>query len=172
MKIERRVIYLLVVCFFILINGCKKSIIEEDINPLVSLVYRTECKMFVMNTSSNDTFVPMKHDDCVEYVYDNGVLNLYHVNAGFNCCPGEILFDVGVNGREITIMEQEKEAGCYCLCLFDLTYEIKNLKPGIYTIIIDEPYVNESDDKLEFTINLQTSPSGSYCVERKSYPWE
>jgi hypothetical protein len=109
--------------------------------------------------------------DCIEYEYDGeDVLLLTHVNAGFNCCP-EITADITIVDNIITIEEIEISGDCDCLCLFDVYYEIINLEPGEYTILVVEPYLHEDEEILEFTVDLSSSTSGSYCVDRYHYPW-
>jgi hypothetical protein len=110
-------------------------------------------------------------EDCLEYSYDGQKLILKHINAGFNCCPGHINADIAVNGRIISITESEQEAGCFCLCLFDLDIEVSNLKPGEYTILVYEPYIDDEDEPLEFTVQLISGTSGRYCLQRNYYPW-
>jgi hypothetical protein len=96
---------------------------------------------------------------------------LKHINAGFNCCPGDITAEIEFKGNLIIITESEQEQGCHCLCLFDLDYEVTNLSPGRYTIRVAEPYVEENDQVLEFTLELFSATSGNYCLERNNYPW-
>jgi hypothetical protein len=51
-------------------------------------------------------------------------------------------------------------------------YKINNLPPGEYTIKVNEVYLEEGDELLEFTVNLPPSPySGIFCVFRSHYPW-
>jgi hypothetical protein len=113
--------------------------------------------------------------DCIEYSYDdtNAVLHLAHINSGFNCCPGSVTADIEVGENIIRIQEKESldQGGCHCLCLFDLHYQITKLPPGEYRIIISQLYLREGDAMLQFPINLLTSPSGRYCVDRDHYPW-
>jgi hypothetical protein len=126
------------------------------------------CKQFQKGTALHTT---PPDQDCIEYQYDGeGLLQLKHVNAGFNCCP-EIAADITIENNIITIKEIEISGECYCLCLFDVDYEIRNLPPGEYTIIVTEPYVQEGDEILEFTVDLSSSPSGSPCVYRDYWPW-
>lgn len=110
--------------------------------------------------------------ECIEYDYDGeNILLLKHVNSVFNCCPN-ITANVTVNNYNITIEEIEISGECNCICLFDLDYEIQDLHPGEYAITVIVPYIREDEEKLEFKVNLSSTPSGSYCVERHRHPWE
>ncbi len=137
-------------------------------HPVGFLADYGDCKQFQKGTPVRST---PPDQDCMEYQYDGqSVFLLKHVNAGFNCCP-EIAADITIAGDLITIEEIEISGDCDCLCLFDLNYEIRDLQPGEYTITVIEPYVEEGDETLEFTVDLISSPSGSYCVYRDYYPW-
>ena len=164
----------LTVLMLFIFSSCKEKVVEEIFEPVVTLVEYTGCKNLEKKTVENLS-VPAKNNDCVEYQYDGSdILYLSHKNAGFNCCPGKIVFDIEVSGNTIIITEKETEALCYCLCLFDLEYEIRNIKPGVYNLIFIEPYINtggENGKVLEFMIDLNSTDSGSYCVERENYPW-
>jgi len=119
--------------------------------------------------------VPIPSDqDCIEYEYDGeSVLLIRHVNSAFNCCPTDILTDISIYENLITIAESEYLViPCDCLCLFDVDVKITNLEPGQYTIKVMQLYLDPDAERLEFTIDLSSSPSsGSYCVERDRYPW-
>ena len=140
-------------------------------SPTGSLVDYEGCKEFSIGGAA-DT-IP-SDQDCMAYQYDGaGVLLLQHVNAGFNCCPTEILGDVAIEDDIITIVEDEslEGGGCFCLCLFDVNYRIDNLPPGEYTIRVYGMYLDEGDQILEFTVDLASSLSGVHCVYRDYYPW-
>ncbi|GEM_PF-5004904 len=99
---------------------------------------------------------------CVQWQYDGvGTLLLTHVNATFNCCP-ETETHISVEGNTITITEVEISGICYCICLYDLDFQIVNLPAGEYTINVTEPYV--SSPPLSFTVDLVATPTGEYCV--------
>ena len=136
--------------------------------PTGTLVNYTGCKEFY-NSSAPPT------QDCIEYRYDGeNVLFLKHVNAGFNCCPDELMANITIENNLITIVENESlvSGGCDCLCLFDVYYELRNLTPGEYTLRVGELYLMPGDELLNCTVDLCSTPSGSYCVERNHYPWE
>ncbi len=141
--------------------------------PVGTLVSASDCKQ--TNTVSNAPgagTVPVF--DCIEYEYNSdGALLLKHVNAAFNCCPGEITADVTISGDTIMIVEHEGGSPpCHCLCLYDLDYRIDNLDPGTYRIIVRELYTTESDAPLETTFDFASNPSDSFCVPRDHYPWD
>jgi hypothetical protein len=139
--------------------------------PTGSLTGYEGCKEFSKGGTA-DTIPP--DQDCMTYQYDGeGVLLLEHVNAGFNCCPDDILADISIQGSVITIEEDESlepGGGCDCLCLFDVGYRIDNLPPGEYTIRVYGMYLLGAEI-LEFSVDLASSPSGAYCLHRDHYPW-
>ncbi|MEJ2722956.1 MAG: hypothetical protein P8181_17740, partial [bacterium] len=140
-----------------------------SLTPSGSLVDFAGCKQFGDGPPDIEPVIA----DCIFYRYDGvGVLNVTHVNAGFNCCPGELIASVDVANRIITITEGESEAGCRCLCLYDVEYEVVDLVPGTYTIRFIEVYTEENDEVLECTVDLTSAPSGLQCLERNHYPWD
>jgi len=139
-------------------------------DPTWGIVDHTGCKGFEGGESAVDTTLDM---DCIEYAYDGkSVLSIKHINAGFNCCP-VIAAHIDFEGNTIIIEELDSlfNGGCACLCLFDVDYEIGNLPPREYRIIVIEPYRYMNDPVLDFTVDLSSSPSGIHCVERTQYPW-
>jgi len=139
-------------------------------SPMGDLTGYEGCKEFLKGSSS-DSIPP--DQDCMEYQYDGqGVLLLKHINTGFNCCPDELFADITIEDNVITIVEDEflEGGGCDCICLFDVDYQISNLPPGEYTIKVYGMYLLGADI-LEFTVDLASSPSGTYCVDRDHYPW-
>ncbi len=49
--------------------------------------------------------------------------------------------------------------------------EISILSLGTYQIYLVEPYAMQAGQQIEFTIDLNDSLTGSYCVQRDFYPW-
>jgi len=143
-------------------------------DPLASVISFGGCKTFE-GGAKDESYPPEM--DCISYSYDgDGVLTLKHINAGFNCCPGEIVADITIEDNIITIVENEiyddTLGPCYCLCLFDVDYEIINLPPGEYTIQVEELYLWETDDPLVFTVDLSIGTEGDFCLQRDYYPWD
>jgi len=177
---RKLVIYLLLVAFvlFGLVVGCEKVVDQErkpapPSPPVGTLIGYGSCKFHKM-ASVQDSISP--DQDCIEYQYDGeNLLLLRHINAAFNCCPESITADVSIEDSVIIIEERHSFLNgnaCFCNCLYDLDFEIRNLEPGEYTIKVIEILLEPSDEPLEFTVDLPyLSSSGSYCVSRDHYPW-
>lgn len=166
------ILCILVCMLLVTAGGCKKTT-EAQMIPVGALLQYSDCKESLTGTAtSGEDFAPGPFSDCIDYHY-NGVdtLNFTHINAGFNCCPGDITGEIVYSGNQITITERESTAGCLCMCLYDLEYRIVNLVPGQYTIRIVEPYTDASDQVLELTLNLSGETSGEFCLPRDHYPW-
>ncbi len=152
------------------LNGPTPSCSPQLNEPIGSIVDVADCMGM---GKSRGKAAP--DEDCIEFNYDGeSKLNLKHINAGFNCCPLEVIADISIDGNLITITEDEiydTLGPCACLCLFDVEYEIINLPPGNYDIKVFGMYLWEDDDSLVFSVNLGATPSGEYCVTRDHYPW-
>ncbi len=155
---------LIAIAFISIITACETIAPQGEFSG--KLLSNTECKseLAVIETEKGDTL------SCIEYEYEDGVLHLQHINAGFNCCPGKIYTTFQLNNNIITVTESEKEAGCKCNCLYDLDVEIIGIEAKTYQIEIVEPFIGEQE-KLSFTINLAKDKSGTVCVNRTTYPW-
>ncbi|MFH1313083.1 MAG: hypothetical protein ABIJ00_07610 [Candidatus Eisenbacteria bacterium] len=167
---KRFVCLLMIIALCCLASGCNETSCtgSDSTGPIGRLVRSTGCKTWELAT---DTDGVASDQDCIEWRLDApGRLLLTHVNAGFNCCPK---FDAVtyVENDTIFIVERELEGQCDCICLFDLDYEIRDLEPGVYEVIVNQECLREDDEPLDFTVDLLTSPSGRHCVERTHYPW-
>jgi hypothetical protein len=132
------------------------------------LVRTTGCKEIIYGLAAPATL------DCVSWDWDGSdTLSVVHVNAALNCCPGTIVGLVNIDGSNISIEESEGDDAlmCYCLCLYDLTYEISGISGGEITITFVEPYRPEGAEILTVTVDLEAEPTGSQCVHRDTYPW-
>jgi len=112
--------------------------------------------------------------DCITWQYDGvNMLTLKHINAGFNCCPTEILADFTFEGNKIIITENEdlSDGACMCLCLFDVDYIVSGIPPGEYIIRVNGMYLSGENQEIEIAVDLNLSPTGTYCVTREYYPW-
>jgi hypothetical protein len=143
--------------------GCKENADVQDVQ--VVLTGHTSCKGSLDVGKADGT----QYSACAQYNYDGQkTLTINHINALLQCCSGDISVKFDYTGNLITIGENQTTSGCYwCLCLYDLQFEVTNLPPGQYRIRFIEPYLNSKDEPLDFTITLTSSPAtGTICVER------
>ncbi|MBN1447658.1 MAG: hypothetical protein JXA28_06985 [Bacteroidetes bacterium] len=183
---KRTHVFSLVILCLTMLSACSEdteSVKPESMDaPQARLLNATDCKHFGKSTRENTRTsegilacegILASSESCIEYSYDAAKrsLLLTHVNAGFNCCPGVLSVQISVDDNIITIIEREQEAGCHCLCLYDLTMEIVNLPPGSYRIVVIEPYLHDEDLPLSFAVDVRHHPSGKSCVPRAHYPW-
>ncbi len=108
----------------------------------------------------------------VEYFYDGeSQLILTHINAGFNCCPGELYTEIINTDGDIMIEEFETEAACKCNCLYDLKIVIDDIVPGNYSFTIIEPYLPDDNEIITFVLGLNNEDEGIIKFKRRGYPW-
>lgn len=116
-----------------------------------------------------DSYLSASYHKLQEWNTDNSwnILRLQHINVAFNCCLDGIVENVEIDGDIIRIEATgilSSGQGCWCDCLYDLDYEIKNLEPIVYLLII--PSITNS-----MKIDLRKSGSNKYCENRTGYPW-
>jgi hypothetical protein len=103
-------------------------------------------------------------EECLLYSFADGILKLRHENAGYNCCAS---FSVQVAVEDGIVDIFESGPGfCFCVCLFDLDYEVTGLEPGPCLIRLS----GWSGKVLELSLDLEMEPQGSYCEERTDDP--
>ena len=149
--------------------SCKK---ENNIAGIISgeVVTHSDCKN--SKSATYDVSLNNSSESCIQYLYSENEekLILSYINAGFNCCPDSLFCNVELSGDTILISEFEKSALCDCNCLYDLKIEVAGIKKDKYYVKVIEPYCG-GQEKLNFKIDLVQNASGTYCVERKLYPW-
>jgi hypothetical protein len=135
-------------------------------SPAGRTVGHTGCKTILSSSTSGNAATDQA---CLDYAYDGqSGLQLRHVNAVFNCCPDSVGGEIRIENHTITIDESEWLSNpCDCVCPFDVDYQVVDLPPGVYTIRVNEMYLPEGADLLEFTVDLRVTPSGSFCVARE-----
>jgi hypothetical protein len=67
---------------------------------------------------------------------DGGYLSVNHVNAMFNCAPGELKIEATIDGNVIKILETEETSLANCICPYDLYCEVGPLGNGDYEVVI------------------------------------
>lgn len=85
--------------------------------------------------SSN--YTRSEYPECFEFkALDGGYLSVNHVNALFNCVPGELKMEATIDGNVIRILETEEKSLANCICPYDLYCEVGPLSNGDYKVLI------------------------------------
>ena len=151
------------------VNSCKdETIIVYPKAFSGKLISHTECKVMPNDSAAN----LIESLSCAEYSF-NGTTNkllIKHINAGFNCCPDSIFGNVSISNDTIIIQEFESNPQCYCLCLYDLDFEIEGIEAKKYQLKFIEPLLRDQQP-LIFGIDLSAQPEGSWCATRHLNPW-
>lgn len=159
---KRELVFFLVLA--VAFTGCKK----EALNPGIRLDKSSECKDFNLKTDPEVG----QDKDCIFYSYQDNILTIRHVNAGYNCCPEGFIIHLEVKGDTLLITEKEKSSLCDCNCLFDLDYTLSDIRKGTWWIRVDEQYIQTPEqEKILFEVDLKNEPEGQFCVQRDIYPW-
>lgn len=78
-----------------------------------------------------------EYTECFEFkALDGGYLSVNHVNALFNCVPGELKMEATIDGNVIRILETEEKSLANCICPYDLYCEVGPLSNGDYKVLI------------------------------------
>ncbi|UCH98468.1 MAG: hypothetical protein JSV88_16925 [Candidatus Aminicenantes bacterium] len=156
--------FLILILMVFLLNapGCKTSSISntENLDPAGVLLSYAGCKGEASSTFQKQDGVNQgEAQECITFEYAGNTLNLKHVNAYLNCCPGEITADIRCQGQSIVITEKEAELGCFCDCYYDIDYQLNNIVSGAYTISIK----HGNEVKFQCTIDLASNSQGEIC---------
>jgi hypothetical protein len=141
-------------------------------DPVGMIEYYSGCKDVVEQPAT----LPAAADSVCALVVTNpsgGSMHIMLSNTAYNCCVDAIDADFEFSGDVITITGKEHPPGglCDCVCLYDITYCLGNLEPGLYTIRFVEPYLPPGQEPLEIEVDLNVAGSWSACAYREGYPW-
>jgi len=126
--------------------------------PEIIVVSQTGCKGQAVS-GADSVF------ECVEWeLRPDNTLDLKHTNAFANCCLDSITATMEMRGDTIEIVEQQWSLMlCDCICLYDLDLVLTNITPGTYHFRIRYGVFDEGYPKVQWTVNLLETPTGTYC---------
>lgn len=95
-----------------------------------------------------------------------GYLRVSHINALFNCEPGQILTDVSFQDGLFVVVEKEEQTVANCICPYDLSYDIGPLSEGReYTVSIRRGQL-ESSEVVKFNFTYSPTVKGQVIIKR------
>ena len=119
--------FLFIVLFIVAIStSCENNEFPDDQFSIKEIEYGT-CKPTTKSTIEEYMLLS---------VNDNYFLKVEHINAMFNCSPGQIIVIATVERNEIIINEYETEGNMFCICPYDLNYVIGPLRYDTYNLVL------------------------------------
>ncbi len=146
------IIILLAALFFV--TGCK----EKSNTPFPNESFR------VSNLTHSGCKDEVKSDEQEYIAYktiNDYYLDMHHVNAVFNCCADHLIVDSKVSNDTIYIYEDEVGQDCYCVCKYDLNYEVGPLEYQEYVVKVYKYNVEHA----QFTIDFNENTEGTFYIE-------
>ena len=123
--------------------------------PIINgqVVSSSNCKTN-SNDLGNSNYIATKNDTIATYQYDTlkNTLKLKFISVMGDCCGEGWFMNTATTGDSIFITPMQLgEQSCNCVCRFDLTTELTNIKPQLYHFV-------ERDNR--FDIDLSKSKEG------------
>ena len=116
---------------FALLWACEKSNTEP---PFISNVSVSGC-----HTSTDKLAAKDMSTDSIVVLWPGigNPMQVTHHNMGLDCGEPHITTTVETNGNTVTVVEHVGEQGLTdCICLYDNSFQINNLPPQPFTLII------------------------------------
>jgi len=107
-------------------------------------------------------------EESVEYQNSEkvGYLRISHINALFNCEPGQILTDVSFQDGLFVVVEKEEQSMANCICPYDLAYDIGPLSDGKeYTVSIRRERT-EGSEVVKFNFTYSPNVRGQISIRK------
>ncbi len=150
----KRVSLILTAIILLIISGCKSS----DNNKQEIEGYQHSISECRTDSRVSQNAVAPSGKQLLSYRIDSkGNLEMTHINTILNCCPGQVSSEITTQGATIQIDEKEEQAGCKCLCNYDITFRLINVKKDTYKVAIRNYYLHP----ITFTINLKEKDQGT-----------
>lgn len=110
-----------------------------DINPFVALLgavapYVAEYWNSGCQRASEERAIVCEEDDEIVLTVTGSTLDLVHYDAEYNCCPGDLVVSLTIEGDVLHFWEEELAQDCLCVCCYDIGATVLNLAPGAYTV--------------------------------------
>jgi hypothetical protein len=107
-------------------TSCKK----EFPNDLLSIkdFFVSDCKTKGVSSKGIDPeYITIK-------TVDDYYILVNHINAMFNCEPGQITVTIEVSSNEISMDENESSSLANCICPYDIDFKLGPLQYGVYIL--------------------------------------
>lgn len=121
-------------------------------------ISHSECK-------SHDAKAAADNSEYLEYsTVDGNYLLIKHVNVRLNCCPDSIKVNSSIDNGIIKYFVFEKNPGCNCICLYDVTCKIGPLAYALYPIKV----IVGPEQVAEFNLIFNRHTNGKFIIKNLS----
>lgn len=86
---------------------------------------------------------------------ENYWLNIDHINAIFNCEPGEIIVEASLEGDTITINQFETQSFVNCICPYDISFTVGPIPYQTYTLVLQRAGFERVRTKFTFSSGFE-----------------
>jgi len=120
-----------IICSLVLIiiagmTSCKKEFPDDPL--AINDIIISDCKTLGESSNEIDSgYITLK-------TIDDYFLLVNHINAMFNCEPGQISVTIYVSLNEISMDENESSSLANCICPYDIDFKLGPLQYGNYIL--------------------------------------
>jgi len=123
---KNKVIYPIFLLLTVSITSCNKEFPNEPLS--IKDISVSDCKTKGGSSKGIDPdYITLK-------TVDDYYLLINHINAMFNCQPGQITIAISFSSNEITMDENESSSLADCICPYDIEFKLGPLQYDTYTL--------------------------------------
>ena len=121
-----KVIYPIYLLLIVSITSCNKEFPNDPLS--IKDLSVSNCKTKGGSSKGIDPeYITLK-------TVDDYYLLINHINAMFNCEPGQITVTINVSSDEISMDENESSSLANCICPYDIDFKLGPLQYGTYIL--------------------------------------
>jgi len=123
---KAKIIYPIFLLLIVALTSCKKEFPNDPLS--IKDLSVSDCKTKGGSSKGIDPeYITLK-------TVDDYYLLVNHINAMFNCEPGQITVTIEISSNEISMEEDESSSLADCICPYDIDYKLGPLQYGTYIL--------------------------------------
>jgi len=123
---KAKIIYPIFLLLIVALTSCKKEFPNDPLS--IKDLSVSDCKTKGGSSKGIDPeYITLK-------TVDDYYLLVNHINAMFNCEPGQITVTIEISSNEISMDEDESSSLADCICPYDIDFKLGPLQYGTYIL--------------------------------------
>jgi len=123
---KAKIIYPIFLLLIVALTSCKKEFPNDTLS--IKDLSVSDCKTKGGSSKGIDPeYITLK-------TVDDYYLLVNHINAMFNCEPGQITVTIEISSNEISMEEDESSSLADCICPYDIDFKLGPLQYGTYIL--------------------------------------